>query len=298
MKPIYASYRHHRMAHSCGEIALVEVNRVNEELPTVVYVHGWLDNAASFFSVMSSLFHYLPHAHQVAFDLPGHGLSSSKSSDNFYPFHDYIDDLHQILVNLSLKNCILVGHSLGGLISSCYSAAFPESVVGLIQIDGIGPLGESSENAVQRLRSGVISRGRIRKKPAKGYTSYAQALAHKAKTTKLAERLVGDLVERGIEELDGVWRWRADRALSSQALYRMPLEQVNVYLQQVTCPFDIIVAQHGLIIERQDLQRWRPEHSVVHHFGGGHHCHIEYPQALAEIIVSQWNQLNEDNQRR
>jgi pimeloyl-ACP methyl ester carboxylesterase len=258
---------------------------------SIVYVHGWLDNAASFLSVMRHVALELPMVHQVAFDLLGHGYSSHKSSGNFYPFHDYIDELHQLIHTLSLKNCILVGHSLGGLIASCYSAAFPELVSGLIQIDGIGPLGETEDTAVKRLREGVISRERVRRKPRKGYASFELALAHKAKTMKLDQALVYDLVARGIEYDQGMWRWRADNHLSAQALYRMSAQHVECYLSQIIAPFDIIVAQAGLIQQRQDLQRWRPSHAQLHFFNGGHHCHLEHPEQLAQLIGLRWQHV-------
>ncbi len=284
------NYRERKIEHSCGKLAVIEVNQADDSRPSIVYLHGWLDNAASLFPLIDAVSRRLPDVHQVAFDLPGHGLSSHKASDNFYAFHDYIDDIHQLLLRLSLKRCILVGHSLGGLISSCYSAAFPEYVAGLIQIDGVGPLGETTKNAVARLRDGVISRARIRKKPRKGYPDLDHAVAHKAKTTGLTAEQVYPMVTRGIEQRDGVWYWRADNSLSGQALYRMSSEQVVVFLKHITCPFDIIAAKDGLITQRQDLARWRPEHAVVHHVAGGHHCHIQHPDTVAEIIVSQWQQ--------
>jgi len=272
-----------------NQFACLEYGFFSLHKPTIVYIHGWLDNAASFLSVMEQVAIEQPEAHQLAFDLAGHGHSSHKGMHNFYAFHDYIDDLYQVLRNLSLKSCILVGHSLGGLISSCYSAAFPDQVVSLIQIDGVGPLGEVSDNAVKRLRDGVISRDRVRSKPRKGYASFEMALAHKAKTTQLSDTLIYALVERGIECVDDVWRWRADSKLSAQALYRMSCSQVDTYLAQIEATFDIIVAENGLIAQRQDLERWRPEHAQVHHFSGGHYCHLEHPERLARLINSRWD---------
>jgi pimeloyl-ACP methyl ester carboxylesterase len=270
------------------QFACLEWGQWSAHKPTIVYLHGWLDNAASFLSVMEQVAIGHPQAHQLAFDLQGHGLSSHKRVSNFYPFHDYIDDLHQLIRSLALKNCILVGHSLGGLIASCYSAAFPEYVLGLIQIDGIGPLGETSDNAVKRLRDGVISRDRVRRKPRKGYASFELALAHKAKTIQLDPSVIYALVERGIECLDGTWRWRADNELSAQALYRMSSQQVDCVLSHIKAPFDIVVAQDGLITQRKDIQRWRPSHTQLHYFPGGHHCHLEHPERLAQLIGARW----------
>ncbi|MGX9418906.1 alpha/beta fold hydrolase [Vibrio sp. WJH972] len=274
------------------KIACVEYGTPSADKPSIVYLHGWLDNAASFYSVMEHVALTEPNTHQVAFDLVGHGHSSHKDLSNFYPFHDYIDDLHQLLRKLSLKSCVLVGHSLGGLIASCYSAAFPEQVLGLIQIDGIGPLGEESDNAVDRLRNGVISRHRVRSKPRKGYASFEAALAHKVKTTQLDQSLVYALVERGVECSDQQWRWRADSKLSAQSLYRMSCEQVEHYLAQIEVPFDIVVAENGLVTQRNDLSCWRPDHSQIHHFSGGHYCHLEHPKRLAQLVCLHWNSIS------
>ncbi|EKM30499.1 alpha/beta hydrolase family protein, partial [Vibrio harveyi] len=54
-----------------------------------------MDNAGSFKTLMNAIHQHNPDLHLLAIDLFGHGLSSHKSSDNYYPFHDYIADLHQ-----------------------------------------------------------------------------------------------------------------------------------------------------------------------------------------------------------
>jgi pimeloyl-ACP methyl ester carboxylesterase len=133
-----------------GHIATIEYGCSETAELSVVFLHGWLDNAASFESVMASLHALNPDWHLCAIDLPGHGLSSHKEASNFYPFHDYIDDVYQFLANLSPNRLVLVGHSLGALIASCYSAAFPEQVSGLVQVEGYGPLAEKAQETVSR----------------------------------------------------------------------------------------------------------------------------------------------------
>ncbi|MCX9563979.1 alpha/beta hydrolase, partial [Vibrio cholerae] len=73
-----------------GQLAAVEVGDAKMAEVSVIFIHGWLDNAASFFSLMQALHHLCPDLHLCAIDLPGHGLSSHRAG--YYPFHDYIDD--------------------------------------------------------------------------------------------------------------------------------------------------------------------------------------------------------------
>ncbi len=110
-----------------GTLATQQIGNSKTTATTVVFIHGWLDNSASFTQVMPQIAKLSPDTHLVAIDLFGHGFSSHKPG-SYYPFHDYIDDLHQLVTKLSPNRLVLVGHSLGALIASCYSAAFPEKV--------------------------------------------------------------------------------------------------------------------------------------------------------------------------
>lgn len=143
-----------------GQLAAIEVGNAEMAEVSVIFIHGWLDNAASFLSLMPALHALAPKLHLCAVDLPGHGFSSHKAG--YSAFHDYIDDLDQLLLNLSPNKPVLVGHSLGALIASCYSAAFPEQVSGLVQIEGFGPLSEPATHSVTRLRQGIRSRHALR----------------------------------------------------------------------------------------------------------------------------------------
>ncbi|WP_390623652.1 alpha/beta fold hydrolase [Vibrio mangrovi] len=267
------------------DVAVIETGNRRSAACSVVLLHGWLDNAASFTSVMTSMAHQIsPNIHLCAVDLPGHGLSGHKNSDNFYSFHDYIDDVHQFLVTLSAKKKILVGHSLGGLIASCYSAAFPEFVDGLFLIESIGPLAESAENSVLRLRNGVNSRVRIRRKPRRGYDSYDTALQVRAVHSELPEALVAPIVERGIGLQDGQWMWRADPKLSSQSLYRMSEAHAEAVLAAIQCPFQVVLGSHGYSSLKTYSRAVLPGQTDIQQVAGGHHCHLEHPEQVGELL--------------
>lgn len=273
-----------------GHIATIEYGCKEAAEVSVVFLHGWLDNAASFETVMSELHLADPNLHLCAIDLPGHGLSSHKNGSNFYPFHDYIDDVYQFLANLSPNRLVLVGHSLGALIASCYSAAFPEQIDGLVQIEGHGPLAEPAQESVSRLREGVLSRQRVRRKPIRAMQSVQEAIERRAKVNQLEGRLIAPLVKRGLIETDNGWQWRHDVKLQSQSLYRMSLEQAAIYRQTLTVPQLIILGDQGFSY-LQSFQNDVPDSTFVEMIEGGHHCHLQNPSRVTSLIFGLVNKI-------
>ncbi|WP_073605535.1 alpha/beta fold hydrolase [Vibrio aerogenes] len=268
-----------------NQLAAIESGSPSETGISVVFLHGWLDNAASFSPLLSRLETETPGVHFCALDLPGHGFSGHKSTGNYYTFHDYIDDVHQVLEDIPAKTVILAGHSLGGLIASCYSAAFPEKISDIILIEALGPLAESPDNGVERLRTGILSRERIRRKTVnKGFRSFQQALTLRAHRSGVAEKHIRPLVERGLVQRDDRWYWRADPMLSADSLYRMAESHATAILKAIQCPATLIRGTEGyaslILPERMSLMA----DLTMHTLSGGHHCHLEQPEQIAEII--------------
>ncbi|PMH41893.1 hydrolase [Vibrio sp. 10N.286.49.B3] len=280
---------------STGTLASIEYGDPQKAGKTVLFLHGWLDNAASFFSMMSVWVESDPDCCLIAIDLPGHGLSSHKPG-SFYPFHDYIDDIEQLLDEISPNNLVLVGHSLGALVASCYSAAFPEKVSGLIQIEGYGPLSESADETITRLRTGVSSRQRQRKKPSRRLSSLDAAIDLRANVNQIDKALIAPIVERSVILDDGKWQWRHDKKLQCDSLYRMSPQQAQVIQDAIECPQLIILAEQGF----SSLKKAHNQHSSdtvtastqaieVITIAGGHHCHLQNPKQVVELILGSVN---------
>jgi len=270
-------------------IATVEYGDPVTAVTTVVFIHGWLDNAASFYSLMEKLHQRAPELHLLALDLPGHGHSSHKDPDNFYPFHDYIDDLYRLLLNLSASKTVLVGHSLGALIASCYSAAFPEKVAALVQIEGAGPLAEDGHKATTRLRQGIKSRARMRKKVVRDLANMEQALTLRSISSGLAAEIIRPIVERDTRynQKTQAWQWRHDPKLKCDSLYRMTQLQAATLLGDVQCPHQIILGDQGFKYLKTQTNNSATSYTVK----GGHHCHLDSPQAVAETILDLVNKI-------
>ena len=74
----------------------------------------------------------------IAPDMPGWGQSTRIDSVS-YAYPQQVERLHQFLSALGLKRFHLIGHSMGGFISSAYAARYPEEVItlGLIAPHGM-----------------------------------------------------------------------------------------------------------------------------------------------------------------
>ncbi|MEZ9398884.1 alpha/beta fold hydrolase [Vibrio splendidus] len=293
-----------------GTLATQQIGNPKTTATTVVFIHGWLDNSASFTQVMPQIAKLSPDTHLVAIDLFGHGFSSHKPG-SYYPFHDYIDDLHQLVTKLSPNRLVVVGHSLGALIASCYSAAFPEKVSGLIQIEGHGPLSEAPHETVSRLRDGVLSRLRQRRKPSRPLASLEDAIKLRAHANQIKAELIAPIVERGIvelgtidqaafeeatvdqdaAELENSWQWRCDPNLKCDSLYRMSQAHAEAIMAAIECPQLIVLGNDGF--RHLQHNRYKSTHSSlnIETVPGGHHCHLESPELVSELILGVVNKI-------
>ena len=254
---------------------------------TLLLLHGWQDNAASFDALFGPL---AGHFHLVAIDWPGHGYSDQRDADNYYHFFDYIDDLHQIVELLSASSLYLVGHSLGALVAGCYAAAFPDKVAGVVMIEGLTPLYESADNAAARLQQGIKSRQshrqRVARRPVRKMNALQEALDLRCTVNRLPESCLLPLVVRGTETDGEHWYWRHDDRLRCDSLYRMVAEHAQALMSQIQCPVLSIVGDQGF----SHLQRTGPEKSWFQRFRqvqvkGGHHCHMESPEDVCRYIL-------------
>ena len=104
----------------------------NSGAPSIVLVHGICGNAHYWDLFARGLRH---HFHILALDHRGHGDSGWS---NQYRLRDYVTDLEYFINSLNLQNPVLIGHSMGGIISAVYTAENPGNVKKMVIVD-IGP---------------------------------------------------------------------------------------------------------------------------------------------------------------
>lgn len=99
--------------------------------PAFVFVHGWTCNR-SFFQPQFE--HFGRDARAVAVDLRGHGKSPA-AEDGDYSIHAFVGDVAALIDRLGIAPAVVVGHSLGGVISCALAAQFPDRVAAVVMVD-------------------------------------------------------------------------------------------------------------------------------------------------------------------
>ena len=102
--------------------------------PTVVLVHG-LGGSHLNWDLLAPLLR--KHARVLALDLPGFGLS--EPGDRRTTVHDNVEVLDRFLAEVAGTPAVLLGNSMGGMISILQTAASPASVSGLVLLDAAVP---------------------------------------------------------------------------------------------------------------------------------------------------------------
>ncbi len=105
-----------------------------DDAPTVVLVHG-LGGSHLNWDLFAPLLR--DHARVLALDLPGFGRS--EPGDRRTTVHDNVKVLDRFLTEVAGTPAVLVGNSMGGMISILQTAASPRSVSGLVLLDAAVP---------------------------------------------------------------------------------------------------------------------------------------------------------------
>jgi 3-oxoadipate enol-lactonase len=70
----------------------------------------------------------------IAYEIRGH-YRTNMGKVGAYAMQDLVNDLHQLLKHLNIKECSIIGHSVGGIIASMYAAQYPGTVDAIILIN-------------------------------------------------------------------------------------------------------------------------------------------------------------------
>ncbi|KAI0897251.1 alpha/beta-hydrolase [Annulohypoxylon nitens] len=140
---------------------------------TILFIHGLGGTTNSYQPLVSDLLDF----DLVRFDFSGHGRSSVPSSSSV---ESYVADCEAIINHLGLKDIIVVGHSLGGLISLHLAAKRSELVKGVVTCGAVKPFPEAVQKALAA-RSALVRK--------EGMAAVADTVVSNAFSTKsLANR--------------------------------------------------------------------------------------------------------------
>jgi pimeloyl-ACP methyl ester carboxylesterase len=253
--------------------------------PAVLFLHGWLDHSHSF----DALTAHLPDTWRlVLMDFRGMGRSGHVGGGGTYHFSDYALDVESVRTGLGLEAVHLVGHSLGGIVSLAYAAARPAQVKSVFLIESLGPAGGTPAAALERLRSFLDDSHRPPNR--KRYPSVEAAAARlRENNPSLPEPAALHLARHGTEPFEGGVAFTFDPRHRRRFGQAYDEAQWLALQAGVTCPVRLLRASEGLAPEEALLRRRLDALPTLAGpplvLPGGHHVHMEQPDAVARAVV-------------
>lgn len=201
-------------------------HEVGNDFPFVL-VHGYTGSKLDFHD---QLIEFAPNRRVIAFDQRGHGESTNQAP---YTFDQLIEDLRSFLDQMSIEQCDLLGHSMGGMIALRGALAFPERIRSLILMDtSADPMADIGGDAMPTVIDKVLQQG-------------CESLLP---LMQLAPPSIA--VQRGIDTLGEAEHWRRIGVKLAQmdplafvALRdeMMQATSVGAQLKSIACPTTILV---------------------------------------------------------
>lgn len=272
-----------------GTLDIAGWSRGPVDAPLVLCLHGWLDNAGSFATLVPRLADARPDLRFVAIDLPGHGRSSHRPDGAMLHFLDGVVDIADVLDALGADRVRLLGHSMGAALSTLFAAAMPDRVERLILLDGLGPLSNAAETTADQLAKGIAG---VQKARARSPRPYPSAEAIRARIREAnpghTDAALDALVERGVRETDAGFVFAHDPRLKASSLSRLTEDQVVACLDAITAPTTLIWAREGFARYREAMgarEAALPD-ATVHLVDGGHHVHLNHPDRVAPHVLA------------
>jgi len=122
--------------------------------PPIVLVHGWCCHRGH----MGALLRRLSSPHRVlAVDLPGHG--ETPRAEGPATFETLSAALASFLEEHDLLGAVLVGHSMGGVVSAMTATRAPDRVAAVVNLDGALPLPPAVREAYRALFDDIRAKG-------------------------------------------------------------------------------------------------------------------------------------------
>lgn len=255
-------------------------NRHIDGQPQILALHGWLDNAASFFPLIQES----PEFNWTAIDLPGHGFSFHRPEHTFYHFVDWISDLVSLMTARYQAPVTIVGHSLGGMLGTVVSGLYPELIDKLVLIDAAGLVTQDEQDGAEQLRQALDSR-HVNTGNLKTFT-LSSAIKARMKSGNISQNAAELLVKHSVKSVDGGWQWSSDKRLKSRSPLRLTDHQARQIINNINAPTLLCLAENGYQSIRENYAKFQQDYKNLRKVDvpGNHHCHMDNVEQIAFAI--------------
>ena len=261
----------------------------NPDAPPLVLVHGGRDHCRNWDWVAEDL---RRDYHVIAPDLRGHGDSAWATSGD-YSMGAFVYDLAQLIHQQHLAPCRIVAHSLGGSISLRYAGVFPENVVKLVAIEGLGPsptmmAERAARGPVERMRSWVAETRKLAARIPRRYATLEDAFHRmQAENKHLTEEQARYLTLHGaMQNEDGTYSWKFDNYVRAFTPADFSAAEMQEIWTNISCPILFVNGKESWASnpEKDGRMHQFKDARVVEFEGAGHWVHHDRLDAFLETV--------------
>ncbi len=240
------------------------------DAPSVVLLHGISSGAASWLQPALLAAEQL---HVIAWDAPGYGESTPLPGDT--PLDaDYATRLHELLLVLDVRRCVLVGHSLGALMACAYARDLgAQGVARVVLISPAGGYGAAAQAAAS---------ARVRNE--------RRDALQRLGVGGLAERIPQRLLSPAANPAARAWvRWNAANLQPAGYLQAVELLcQSDLGMSRgLAMPVEVHCGDADVVTPPAACRGWAHLYAAPFDLikGAGHASPVEQPEAVAHLIT-------------
>ncbi len=223
-------------------------------------------------------------------DLRGHG-DSAWAIGSSYGSLDYVYDIHQLLKQAGVEQAHVVGHSLGGMIACLYAGLFPENVLSLTSIEGVGAFWQEvleKADPKTKIREWFNQTKTLAGKMPRRYENLDAAFDRmQASNPHLSKERAKHLTIHGsyLNE-DGSFTWKFDPYTYSWPPTGIAFDEIIKIWKQIKCPTILLNAVYGLDHRtgQNDTLRYFGRAELVEIGNAGHWLHHDQFEIFTEYL--------------
>ena len=240
--------------------------------PPMLCIHGGAAHAHWFDYIAPG---FTGDYHVRSLDLRGHGDSEHVDPPAYF-YSDYAADLDRAVSKLGLDDFVLIGHSMGGMVSLVYAATYPGRVKSLVVVDTSINL---PPERIALLRD-------VGSKPPRDYDSKEEMVSRyklrpgEALAPPEVVRYIG---ERSVKEVDGKWRYKFDRSVYAT---REPMDGMPLW-DKIRIPALLVKADRSPRITQEIYAGARaraPQTEMVEISNSDHHITLDNPDEFVRKV--------------
>ena len=214
--------------------------------------------------------------HVYSLDLRGHG-DSAWADPRTYSWKTFAEDVNAFVEKLDLRDFVLIGHSMGGMVSLVYAATYPGRLGKLVIVDTIMLMPMERVTAMREFGA----------KPTRGYATQDELVARyrlEPSQSMAAPEVVRRMaLHSGRQSPDGQWQHKADRGVyaSFEQIAGVPL------WEKVKVPALVIKGERSkrfMPPQVAEVRARAPQVQMAEVPASDHHITLENPEGFVEAV--------------